>query len=67
MSDAEPPDFLSGGVGTNLSTARLRHEAAERRRAEQVTLDGEERLRAALVASDTGTFRWNPCSGEFLE
>src|SRR5581483_2614417 len=27
----------------------------------------EERLRIALEASDTGTFRWNPRTGEFLE
>src|SRR5581483_4064278 len=29
--------------------------------------DKEDRLRIALEASDTGTFRWNPRTGEFLE
>lgn len=36
------------------------HELAEALR------EREETLRIALAASDTGTFRWNPHSGEFL-
>src|SRR5262249_3147344 len=39
----------------------------ERRRAEERLRASEERLVAALDASDTGTFRWDPATGEFLD
>ncbi len=39
----------------------------ERKRAEQRVRDSQERLQVALANSDTGTFRWNPYTGEFLE
>ncbi len=35
--------------------------------AEEALRKSEERLRAALAASDTGTYRWKPETGEFLE
>lgn len=41
--------------------------AIERKRAEEATREREERLHIALAASDTGTFRWNPHTGVFLE
>jgi PAS domain S-box-containing protein len=46
------------GTNTNI------HEQRQARVALQLS---EERLHAALAASDTGTFRWNPHTGEFLE
>ena len=46
--------------GTNTDiTAQQQTEEALRK--------SEERLRAALAASETGTYRWDPNSGEFLE
>ncbi len=44
---------LLARVGAHLEMARIRKEAAEAIRA------SEERLRAALDASETGTFRWD--------
>ncbi len=38
-----------------------------RRANEQALRDAQERLKIALAASRTGTFRWNPSTGEFLE
>ena len=46
------------GTANDIHTRKL---AAEELRRE------EERLRIALEASDTGTFRWDPRTGEFLE
>jgi len=46
------------GTNTNI------HDQRESRRALQVSQD---RLNAALAASDTGTFRWNPRNNEFTE
>ncbi len=58
---------LLGYVGTVEDiTDRKQAEAVLREQEEQVRLS-RERLRAALAASDTGTFRWNPHTGEFLE
>lgn len=37
----------------------LAREVAERQRTEAALRESEERLRAALVASETGTFRWD--------
>jgi PAS domain S-box-containing protein len=36
-------------------------------RAEEALRKSEERLRAALAASETGTYRWNPRTDEFVE
>lgn len=47
---------LKARVRASLVMARLR---AERRRAEDSAHRAEERLRAALAASGTGTFRWD--------
>jgi PAS domain S-box-containing protein len=47
---------LKARIRVSLVTARLR---ADRRRAEDSARRAEERLRAALVASGTGTFRWD--------
>lgn len=46
--------------GTNTDVSAEQEMLADRRRS-------EERLRAALAASATGTFRWDPRTGEFLE
>ncbi len=50
-----------GGVATFFHdiTDRKKGETEERQRAEQALREKEERLRAALTASGTGTFRWN--------
>jgi len=39
--------------------AVLAHEVAERQRTEAALRESDERLRAALTASATGTYRWN--------
>jgi PAS domain S-box-containing protein len=45
----------------------LCQDVSERKRAEEALRLSREHLTAALAASDTGTFRWNPHTGEFLE
>jgi PAS domain S-box-containing protein len=42
-------------------------EITDRMRAERQLRESQERLMAALAASDTGTFRWDPSTGTFLE
>src|SRR5205807_6837828 len=51
---------LLARVQTHLQMARLRSQS------EEALLDKQEQLTVALEASETGTFRWNPHSGEFL-
>lgn len=46
--------------GTNTDITAQQHT-------EDALRKSEERLRAALAASNTGTYRWNPHSGEYLE
>ncbi len=46
--------------GTNTDVDELR-------RAQQALRQSQESLNAAIAASRTGTFRWDPSSGEFLE
>lgn len=66
---------LIARVGTHIRMAKLHREATEhesRLRAEaelerQKLRVSQERLQAALTASDTGTFRLNPHTGEFLQ
>ena len=53
---------LLARVGAHLELARLR-----RRTTAAVLRGSQERLRVALAASDTGTFRWEPSTGRFLE
>lgn len=45
----------------------LRTSEARYRSAEQELRTSRERLMAALSASNTGTFRWSPDTGDFLE
>jgi len=52
---------LLAHVHTQLELARVRREASKAIR------ENEERLRVTLAASDTGTFRWNPYTEEFLD
>ncbi|WP_437819810.1 PAS domain-containing protein [Sorangium sp. So ce1078] len=40
------------------------HDITEQRRAQRALQEKEERLRAALDASATGTFRWDPATNE---
>ncbi len=47
--------------------ALLRESEARYRTSEQELRSSRERLVAALSASDTGTFRWDPETGDFLE
>jgi PAS domain S-box-containing protein len=58
LSDSAGKPLRWFGTSTNI------HEQRQIRVALQ---QSEERLHAALAASDTGTFRWNPDTGEFLE
>ncbi len=46
------------GTNTDISMQRER---------EQALRESQERLNAALEASATGTFRWNPQTGQFVE
>ncbi len=51
---------LLARVQTHLQMARLRNQS------EVALLEKQQQLRVALEASDTGTFRWNPHTGEVL-
>jgi len=51
---------LLARVQTHLQMARLRSQS------EEALLEKQQQLTVALEASDTGTFRWNPHTGEFL-
>ncbi len=51
---------LLARVQTHLQMARLRNQS------EETLLQKQQQLNVALEASDTGTFRWNPYTGEFL-
>ena len=53
--------------GMKRSEALLREGEARYRDAERALRANQERLLAALSASDTGTFRWEPETGDFLE
>jgi PAS domain S-box-containing protein len=53
--------------GNLVSIFSLVLDVTERKSAEEALRIRESRLRVALAASDTGTFRWNPSRGEFLE
>lgn len=58
------------GVHERQLIERATHLAAiviERERSEGALRLSRENLTAALAASDTGTFRWNPHTGEFSE
>ena len=58
---------LAAQAATALDNARLyraaRQEIAERQHAEDALRESQERLRAALTASETGTFRWDLRTG----
>ncbi len=51
---------LLGRVQTHLQMARFRSES------EEAALQKQHQLSIALEASNTGTFRWSPQTGEFL-
>ncbi|PYX46777.1 MAG: hypothetical protein DMG83_06600, partial [Acidobacteria bacterium] len=51
---------LLARVQTHLEMARIRNQS------EAALLQQREQLNVALEASDTGTFRWDPHTGEFL-
>ena len=51
---------LLARVQTHLQMARTRNES------EKVLLQKQQQLSVALEASETGTFRWDPGTGEFL-
>jgi PAS domain S-box-containing protein len=50
---------LLARVQTHLQMARLRNQS------EEALLEKQQQLNVALEASDTGTFRWNPHTGEY--
>lgn len=52
---------LLARVQTHLQMARIRNQS------EEALLEKREQLNVALEASETGTFRWNPQTGEFVE
>jgi PAS domain S-box-containing protein len=51
---------LLARVQTHMQMARLRSES------EEAVLQKQQQLNVALEASDTGTFRWDPRTGDFL-
>ena len=65
--------FLTRMVPVRDSTGKVARwfgtntDITSQQRAEDALRKSEERLRAALAASDTGTYRWDPASGEFLQ
>lgn len=52
---------------TMASVANATALGIERHRAEEAIRQDRQRLEITLAASQTGTFRWNPLTGEFLE
>ncbi len=58
VRDSEGKLFRWFGTNTDISKQQETEEALRR---------NEERLRAALTASQAGTFRWDPHTGEYLE
>ncbi|MBE9009076.1 PAS domain S-box protein, partial [Pseudanabaenaceae cyanobacterium LEGE 13415] len=54
-STGQPTRF----IGTVLDITEAKQREAERQRAQAQLRDRQERLEAALFASETGTFRWN--------
>ncbi|HEX5452989.1 MAG TPA: GAF domain-containing protein [Stellaceae bacterium] len=62
--DREFATVLTQAAGIIIS----RHqEAEERARADAALRQSQENLSAAMAASDSGTFRWDPRTGKFLE
>ncbi len=65
--------FLSRAIPIRDSSGRVSHwfgtntDIHEQRRAELALRQSEERLRAALAASGTGIFRWDPHTGQLLD
>ncbi len=51
---------LLARVQTHLQMARIRNQS------EETLLEKQQQLNVALEASETGTFRWNPHTGEFV-
>ncbi|MBE9010277.1 PAS domain-containing protein [Pseudanabaenaceae cyanobacterium LEGE 13415] len=51
-------------IGTVLDITEEKQREAERQRAQAQLRDRQERLEAALFASETGTFRWNILTNE---
>jgi PAS domain S-box-containing protein len=60
MVPVREPNGIAAWIGSAI-------DVHDRRLASEELQQKEERLRIALEASDTGTFRWNPQTGEFLE
>jgi signal transduction histidine kinase len=56
---------LIARVSTNLQLSNVRRVAAEARQSKEKLRQSQENLTAALAASGTGTFRWDPRTGEF--
>jgi PAS domain S-box-containing protein len=61
------PDGQYGVICYYFDSTKLRQTEQALRGSEQALRNRSEQLAAALAASDTGTFRWNPHTGEFLE
>ncbi|HJU19414.1 MAG TPA: PAS domain S-box protein [Stellaceae bacterium] len=51
---------------SRIGVSAYLRDISERKEAEAALRQSRENLEAALAASDTGTFRWNPDTGEFL-
>ena len=62
-----PDGTFEGYVGGCLDIHDQKEGAEKVRIAGEAVLRNKELLDIALAASETGTFRWNPHTGEFLE
>ncbi len=62
-----PDGTFEGYVGGCLDIHDRKQATEKLRAAGEMVRRNKELLDVALAASDTGTFRWNPHTGEFLE
>jgi PAS domain S-box-containing protein len=58
---------VTGAMASFVEISQRKRAEEAMRQSEARARDREERLNMALAASATGTFRWNPYTGTFLE
>ncbi len=57
---------VCGPTGEIVYFESIAKDVTDRRHAQNALLESQERLQAALAASNTGTFRWKLCSDSFI-